>query len=137
MQLIKKTEVRSKNSNRIRVICTRPSGRPPRLIICLDNRHHRAVCPSNGKEPSTNNDENTPTYHQYPSGSRIGSPRGPVVVEPHAAHWLEHHHTAQEGADERDEGVEDWDSAGNYVCDNGNGEYGTEPGEPVDESVGC
>lgn len=56
---------------------------------------------------------------------------GPVVVEPHSAHWLDAHDGAQQGADKRDQGVEDGDCAGDDPGDYCYAEGAGEPGYPV------
>lgn len=59
----------------------------------------------------------------------------PVVEQPHAAHRLEAHERAEQGADQGHQRVEDGDRAGDDIRDHGHRERAAEPGAPVDPGV--
>lgn len=123
-------------TDNLRIIRTRPSRRPTRLLITINNRNNRAIRPPNHEERPRKHDKRTPGHHGHPPQRLARLARAPVVVQPHAGHGLEAHGGAEEGADERDEVAEDGDGAGDDVGDEGDAEGAADPDGPVREGVG-
>lgn len=124
------------NSDRIRVIRTRPRRRPRRPRIRINNTHNRPISPPNHQKHTAKNDKHTPTHHQHPHRPTLVLPALPVIVQPHAAHWLERHGGSEESSDKGDEAIEGGDRAGDDVGDDCDCEGAAEPGYPVDYCVG-
>lgn len=120
---------------RIRIVRTRPSRRPARLIIAVDDANDRPVGTGDHEERSRDDDEDGPEHHEHPLGRLFHLALAPVVVKPHAAHGLEADEGAEEGADEGDETAEDGDGAGDDVGDAGAATGASDPGHPVDLGV--
>ena len=114
---------------RIGVIRARPRAGATILVVRVDDADNRTISTTNEEECARDNDEDGPCNHTLPLPVAVGPV--PVVVQPHAAHWLEAHEGAQKCAHERDEATEDGNRRCNDVSSQGNGGGEAEPGDPM------
>lgn len=61
----------------------------------------------------------------------------PVVVQPHEAHWLEHHERGEHGTNQGDEAVKDGNTGADQVPDKRDAASAAQPRSPMDRSVRC
>jgi hypothetical protein len=95
--------------DRVRVIRAGPRTRPAVGIVANHDLNNTAIRAANHQKRATDNDKDGPAHHGDPARGLLELALVPVVVQPHAAHGLEAHEGAEEGADERDEAAEDGD----------------------------
>jgi hypothetical protein len=120
---------------RVRIIRTTPSSRPSTLLVSNHNLNNRPIRPPDHQESPNHNDEHTPPHHQLPL-QPFPLFRVPiVVVQPHEAHRLERHESAQQGADERDQPAEDGNGAGDNVGDQDAAAGAAQPDGPVGPGI--
>ena len=100
---------------RIRIVCTRPRRSTSIARIVFDQPNNSAVRATNHCKTSDGYDEYAPADHKPPSPISLLLLCRPVVIEPHAAHRLETDSGTEQRADERDQAVEFWYGACNYV----------------------
>lgn len=113
----------------VRVISAGPRLGASVLLIRIHDAHDGAVGAADEQERAGHDDEDGPRDHGLPLPIAVAAP--PVVVQPHAAHGLEAHERAQQGADQADEAAKDGDSRGDDVGGQGDGAGETEPHNPV------
>jgi hypothetical protein len=99
------------------------------LLVRVHDAHDGAVGAADEEESTRHNDEDGPRNHGLPLPVAVAA--APVVVQPHAAHGLEAHERAQQGADQTDEATEDGDRGGDDVGGQRDGAGETEPHNPV------
>lgn len=100
-------------TNGVRIISAGPRLGTAILVVRVDNTQDRPIRTADKEESTRHDNENRPRDHGLPAPVAVGA--APVVVQPHAAHGLEAHEGAEEGADERDEAAEDGDRRGDDV----------------------
>jgi hypothetical protein len=112
-------------SYRVGVVEARPCWRAAGGVVGVDNAHDRAVRSRDKQEGPADQDEDVDADQEAPF--EIADLVVPVVVEPHAGHWVEAHQRSEQRSDERDQFAEDGDAAGNAVGDDGHSERAGEP----------
>lgn len=122
------------NLGRVGVVSARPGYWSPRSFIRIDNADNRAICASHHHEIAHHDDKDAPSNHWIPLDWLCL--QSPVIVQPHAAVWLEAHQGTEKGADQRDEATKHGNSAGNKVRDNGDTTSTSKPGSPMHKTVG-
>lgn len=117
-------------ASRIRIVGARPRRASTILLVRIHDIDDRSVCTTDHEEEAGNDDEEAPSNHKIP----LSSPRiVPIVVQPHAAHRLETHESAEKRTDQRDQTAEDRNSTGDDVRDDRDTTRAGEPESPVTE----
>lgn len=118
---------------RIRIILTSPRPRPSPSAKRLHNPDNRPISPSNSHKRASEDDKTRPSRKKHPQPRPIRRLAPvPVIIEPHTPSRLVRQERTEQGTDKRDEVVEDWDPAGNYICYYCAAECTGYPGCPVD-----
>lgn len=86
--------------HRVRIIGARPGSAAPGFLVRVHDVNHGAVGAGDHQECSGNHYENSKGRRDRPLDRPLLLALAPVVVEPHAAHWLEAHERTQKGTDE-------------------------------------
>lgn len=60
----------------------------------------------------------------------------PIVIQPHASHWLEAHGSSKQGANKGHKITEHRDGTGNDVGDQANSKGASKPDTPVSWGIG-